>query len=80
MRLENQFDLLNAIGFEYRYSFPDSTIQYCTKAYEVGLKTGIKKGLSRPLCFFGLAKTNQGRLSEGFGIPQPIDRSSPTAK
>ena len=63
-RLESQFDLLNAIGFEYRYSFPDSTIQYCTKAYELGLKTGIKKGLSRPLCFIGLAKTNQGGYRE----------------
>ena len=55
-----QFNLLNAIGFEYRYSFPDSTIMYCNRAYELGQKIQIPKGLSRPLSFIGLAKANQG--------------------
>lgn len=56
----NQFDILNAIGFEYRYSYPDSTIHYCTQAYELGKKIRLKKNLSRPLSFLGLAYTNRG--------------------
>ena len=56
----HQFNLLNTIGFEYRYSYPDSTIAYCTRAYELGRKIELTKGLSRPLSFIGLAKANQG--------------------
>lgn len=55
-----QFELLNAVGFEYRYSFPDSTIAYCNRAYALGQQLELKKGLSRPLSFIGLAKANQG--------------------
>ncbi|HWA34379.1 MAG TPA: tetratricopeptide repeat protein, partial [Cyclobacteriaceae bacterium] len=57
---EKQFELLNAIGFEYRYSIPDSTIHYCSRAFELGKKIKIDKELSRPLSFIGLAKANQG--------------------
>ena len=56
----SRFDILNAIGFEYRYSFPDSTIHYCTQAYELGKQIQLKKNLSRPLSFLGLAYTNRG--------------------
>ncbi len=57
---EKQFELLNAIGFEYRYSLPDSTIYYCSKAFELGKSIKIGQELSRPLSFIGLAKANQG--------------------
>src|ERR1043165_5464868 len=57
---EKQFELLNAIGFEYRYSIPDSTIYYCSRAFDLGKKIRINKELSRPLSFIGLAKANQG--------------------
>ena len=56
----SQFLLLNAIGFEYRYSFPDSTIFYCTQSYELGKRLGLQKELSRPLSFIGLAYANKG--------------------
>jgi len=56
----NRFDILNAIGFEYRYSYPDSTIHYCTQAYELGKEIQLKQNLSRPLSFLGLAYTNRG--------------------
>ena len=56
----DQFELLNAIGFEYRYSYPDSTIYYCSRAYEIGKKISIKKNLSKPLSFIGLAYANKG--------------------
>jgi tetratricopeptide (TPR) repeat protein len=57
---QDRFDILNAIGFEYRYSYPDSTIHYCVQAYELGKRIGLQKDLSRPLSFLGLAYTNQG--------------------
>lgn len=53
-------NLWNAIGFEYRYSFPDSTIYYCNMAYELGRKLELKKELSKPLSFIGLAYNNKG--------------------
>lgn len=56
----DQFELLNAIGFEYRYSYPDSTIYYCSRAYEMGKKISIEKNLSKPLSYIGLAYANKG--------------------
>lgn len=55
-----QYDLLNALGFEYRYSYPDSTIFYCSRAYEMGKAIQLKKNLSKPLSFIGLAMANKG--------------------
>jgi signal transduction histidine kinase len=57
---ERRFDLFNALGFEYRFSYPDSTIYYSNLAFELGQRIKVSKGLSRPLSFIGLAKTNQG--------------------
>lgn len=59
-----QFELLSAMGFEYRLSYPDSTIFYCNKAYSLGQRIQLEKGLSRPLSFIGLAKANQGAYAE----------------
>ncbi|MBX2914962.1 MAG: tetratricopeptide repeat protein [Cyclobacteriaceae bacterium] len=59
-----QFDLLNAIGFEYRYSYPDSTIFYCSRAYELGKRIRVEKNLSKPLSFIGLAYANKGVYSK----------------
>jgi len=56
----DQFELLNLIGFEYRYSYPDSTIYYCSKAYELGRSIELTKNLSKPLSFMGLAYANKG--------------------
>lgn len=57
---QKKFDLLTTIGFEYRYSFPDSTILYCKEAFELGQKLKVKKNLSKPVSFIGLAYTNKG--------------------
>ena len=57
---ERKFQLWNAIGFEYRYSYPDSTIYYCEQAYELGAELGLEKELSKPLSFIGLAFANKG--------------------
>lgn len=61
---QDQFETLNAIGFEYRYSFPDSTIFYCNKAYELGKSIALKKDLSKPLSFIGLAYANKGAYNQ----------------
>jgi signal transduction histidine kinase len=55
-----KFVIWNAIGFDYRYSYPDSTIYYCTLAYELGQQLDLKKDLSKPLSFIGLASANKG--------------------
>jgi len=60
----SQFNVLSAIGFEYRYSYPDSTIYYCTRAYELGKKLDLQKNLSKPLSFLGLAYTNRGNYKK----------------
>lgn len=56
----DQFETLNSIGFEYRYSYPDSTIYYCSQAYELGKDIELTKNLSKPLSFMGLAYANKG--------------------
>jgi signal transduction histidine kinase len=57
---EKKFDLYCSIGFEYRYSFPDSTLIYCQKAFDLGTKIGMKTDLAKPLSFIGLAYANKG--------------------
>jgi signal transduction histidine kinase len=65
-----RFALLNAIGFEYRYSFPDSTIYYCQQAYTLGQSINLPNELSKPLSFMGLAKANQGDYTGSFNYHQ----------
>lgn len=64
--LREQFDILNDIGFAYRLSYPDSTIWYCTRAYEIGQALKLKKDLSKPLSFIGLAKAYKGDFKSSF--------------
>lgn len=59
-----KFNILSAIGFEYRYSFPDSTIIYCNQAYELGETLKLEKNLSKPLSFIGLAYANKGEYNK----------------
>jgi signal transduction histidine kinase len=58
-----QFEPMNSLGFEFRYSFPDSTIFYCTRAYALGQQLKLKKSMARPLSFIGLAYGNQGNYT-----------------
>jgi len=57
---EKTYHILCAIGFEYRYSYPDSTLIYCNKAFELGKEIGMKSELSKSLSFIGLAYANKG--------------------
>lgn len=66
--LRQQFDILNDIGFAYRLSHPDSTIWYCTRAYEIGRELKLPKDLSKPLSFIGLAKAYKGDFKSSFNF------------
>lgn len=61
-----RFDLLNDLGFEYRLSYPDSTIYYCEMAFALGEELGLTKGLSKPLSFIGLAMGYKGDYEASF--------------
>jgi signal transduction histidine kinase len=61
-----RFEALNALGFEYRLSHPDSTIFYCTMAYELGQALQLPKELSKPLSFIGLANAYKGDYKTSF--------------
>lgn len=60
---KERFELLNAIGFEFRLSHPDSTIYYCEQAYKLGKELNLATELAKPLSFIGLAKAYKGDFS-----------------
>ena len=62
----DRFNLLNDLGFEYRLSYPDSTIYYCELAYEIGRELALDKGLSKPLSFIGVAMSYKGDYEASF--------------
>lgn len=71
---EQKFSLLNDLGFEYRLSSPDSTIYYCKIAYELGKELKVKKNLSKPLSFIGLASAYKGDYKTSFDYHQDAIR------
>ena len=71
---ERKFLLLNDLGFEYRLFAPDSTIYYCRQAYELGSQLKVKKNLSKPLSFIGLASAYKGDYKTSFEYHQSAIR------
>lgn len=69
-----KFELLNDLGFEYRLSNPDSTIFYCKQAYDLGKSLKIKKHLSKPISFIGLASAYKGEYKTSFEYHQEAVR------
>ena len=63
---KEKFDILSSIGFEFRYSYPDSTLIYCNRAFELGKGIQLTAGLSKPLSFIGLAYANKGDYKNSF--------------
>jgi signal transduction histidine kinase len=61
-----KFTVLNDLGFEYRLSYPDSTVYYCQQAYDLGVAIKIKKELARPLNLMGLARKFNGDYKGAF--------------
>lgn len=50
-----RYELLLQIAFEYRNSFPDSTIIHANEAYELGRSLKLNRDMARPLNYIGLA-------------------------
>ena len=63
---DKQFGLLNSIGWEYRFSNPDSTIYFSQKAYDFGQRSGIKSELAKSLNFIGVAYNYKGDRLKSF--------------
>ena len=55
-----RFDLLNDLAWEYRFAYPDSTIEYSKKAYDFGKSISLSKGLARSLNILGVALNYKG--------------------
>jgi signal transduction histidine kinase len=63
---EERFSLLNSIGWEYRFSYPDSTINYSQRAYDLGKRLKLNKDLAKPLNFIGVATNYKGDRLKAF--------------
>ena len=71
---DQQFELLNSIGWEYRFAKPDSTIYYCEQAYELGKIGKLKTNLAKPLNFLAVAYNYLGNLSKAYDLGQEAIR------
>lgn len=71
---EKKFTVLTDLGFEYRLATPDSTIFYCKQAYELGKSLKLKKNLSKPVSFIGLASAYKGDYKTSFDYHQEAIR------
>jgi signal transduction histidine kinase len=57
---EPKFRLMNALAWEYRFAFPDTTIAYARKALAFGESLKLQTGLAESLNFMGVALNNKG--------------------
>ncbi|MCE2995289.1 MAG: ATP-binding protein [Cyclobacteriaceae bacterium] len=67
---ENQFNVLNALAWEYRFATPDTTIYYSTKAFDLGTRLQLKLNLAKPLNFLGVAYNYKGDRIKAFEFYQ----------
>ena len=72
--IDQQFEFLNSIGWEYRFAKPDSTIYYCEQAYKIGKKENLKTNLAKPLNFLAVAYHYLGKLSKAYDLGQQAVR------
>ncbi len=63
---KDQVKLFGDLAWEYRASYPDSTIYYALKAHKLAEKLSDKKNLARPLNFIGLAYFHKGNHLDAF--------------
>ena len=57
---KNRFELLNDVAWEYRFSYPDSTVFYARQSYDLGQRLKLPSGLAEPLNFIGVALNYKG--------------------
>lgn len=63
---KKRFNLINSLAWEYRFAYPDSTIYYGNRAYELGQELKLSKGLGRPINFIGIAYNYKGERLQAF--------------
>jgi signal transduction histidine kinase/tetratricopeptide (TPR) repeat protein len=56
----SRFDILNALAWEYRFAYPDSTIYFAQQAYDFGKTLGVEIRLAVPLNYMGIAYNYNG--------------------
>jgi len=56
----DRFAILNAIAWEYRFAYPDSTLIYSQRAYDYGKTLGLQENLAVPLNYMGIAHNYLG--------------------
>lgn len=57
---ENRYKLWNDIAWEYRFAYPDSTLFYAGKAYELGVELQLPSDQARALNYQGVAYNYKG--------------------
>lgn len=57
---KERFELLNSVAWEYRSSFPDSTIKYGEEALYLSRQLNLARGAATSLNFIGLANYYKG--------------------
>jgi signal transduction histidine kinase len=67
---EEKIQLLNDIAWEYRLSYPDSSVIYARKAIDLGQSKGIMQGIAQSLNYMGIASVYQGRYTDAFSFHQ----------
>src|SRR5688572_30624228 len=51
---EARFKLLNAIAWEYRFAYPDSTIAFARQAYDLGKSLELDHDMATPLNYIAI--------------------------
>ncbi|MEK6482212.1 ATP-binding protein [Catalinimonas sp. 4WD22] len=63
---KEKINLLNQIGWEYRLSYPDSTLSYCQKAIDFSKQFNTQYGIAQAKNYMGIASIYQGKFSESY--------------
>lgn len=65
-KIHARIDLFNQIGWEYRMSYPDSTLYYCDQAIVIGEQYLLQDQIAQALNFKGIASMYKGNYSEAY--------------
>ncbi len=63
---KEKIDLYNKMGWEYRLSYPDSTLYYCQKAIDLSVSQNLRYGIAQANNYMGVASVYQGKYSDAF--------------
>lgn len=66
--IENRYQLLNELAWEYRFAFPDSTIAYSEKAYALATQLNLPSDLARALNYQGVAYNYKGERLKAYDL------------